>query len=316
VLSIAVLAALIVINVVLLFLLLRPNLARTAWPADQGTWAAATSSATTTPAPSASTDESSASPSAFKDPTTSTGPIQPAPAERLVHAVSSTTAWRATIGDCDTPGKVERSTNGGASWERIVRTGPAPIVRLGAEPNGGIFTIGGAGRSCKARYAAYANDGTVTASINKPVDVWFPTPKDRDEINEPRGTKATPCDGHVVGLASLDLSRALVVCDDGAAMSTLDSGKTWRQVAQIPNSLAIAAAGGRYWVAGTTVDCDGITVRALAVKASNASVSAGDCAPLDDVRAGQVALDVSDRAIWVWAGSKIAVTTDGGRTWE
>ncbi len=30
------------------------------------------------------------------------------------------------------PGEIERSTDGGASWKRIVRTGSAPIVRMGA----------------------------------------------------------------------------------------------------------------------------------------------------------------------------------------
>jgi hypothetical protein len=318
VLPIAVLAALLVTNLVLLFLLLQPNRAITARPADKSTWAGRTSSPTATPTPSPSTEQtSSASPSALKDPTPSSGPIQSAPAERLIYAVSSTTAWRATVGDCDTPGKVERSTNGGASWELIVGTGPAPIVRIGAEPNGGIFAIGGAGQSCKAHYAAYASDGTVTASINNPMDVWFPRPRDRDEINGPRDTEATPCEGHVVGLAPLDLARALVICDNGAAMSTRDSGSTWQQVAQIPNSLAVAATGGRYWVASGTQDCDGITVRALTVKRrSKSSLGNGYCAPLDNSNAGQVALGVSDDAIWVWAGWRVAVSTDSGRTWK
>ena len=54
----------------------------------------------------------SPSPSASKGATSSTQPIEPAPAQRLLFAVSSKTAWRATVGDCDTPGKVERSTDG------------------------------------------------------------------------------------------------------------------------------------------------------------------------------------------------------------
>ena len=203
------------------------------------------------------------SPSASTDPTPSTRPVEPAPVERLLFATSSKTAWRATVGDCDTPGEIERSTNGGASWKRIVRTGPAPIVQLGAEPSGNVFAIGGTRQSCSVRYVAYANDGTVTASTARPVNVWFPTPKDRDEINGPGGTKATPCNGHVMGLAALNLSRALVVCDDGAAMSTGNSGKTWRQAARLPNTLAITAGSDRYWVAGAHKDCDGVTVQSL-----------------------------------------------------
>ena len=58
-----------------------------------------------------------------------------------------------------------------------------------------------------------------------PTNVWFPTPENRDEINGPGGTKDTPCNGHAIGLASLDLSRALVMCDDGTAMSTRQFGQ-------------------------------------------------------------------------------------------
>ena len=82
-------------------------------------------------------------PTLSTDPTPSTRPIESVPVERLLFAASSKTAWRATVGDCNTPGKIERSTNGGASWKPIVRTGPAPIVQFGAEPSGDLFTIGG-----------------------------------------------------------------------------------------------------------------------------------------------------------------------------
>ena len=296
VLLMAVLAVLIAVNVVLLFLLFRPDLGLTAQPADQG--------------------PTSASPSASTDPTPSTRPVEPAPVERLLLATSSNTAWRATVGDCDTPGEIERSTNGGASWKRIVRTGPAPIVQLGAEPSGNVFAIGGTRQSCSYRYVAYANDGTVTASANSPVDVWFPTPSDRDEINGPGDTKATPCEGHVVGLAPLDLSRALVVCDNGAAISTRNSGRTWRQVARIPNTLAIAAESGRYWVAGAHEGCDGVTVQSLTEKSGSLTRGRTRCAPGLDVAAGQVAIDVTGGTIWLWSGKKIAVSTDDGQTWK
>ena len=235
----AVLAVLIAVNVVLLFLLFRPDRALTARPADQDAVASGLPTATST----------STSPSASTGPTPSTRRVEPAPVERLLVATSSKTAWRATVGDCDTPGEIERSTNGGASWKRIVRTGPAPIVQLGAEPSGNVFAIGGTRQSCKALYMAYANDGTVTTARDNPINVWYATPRDRDEINGPGGTKATPCKGHVIGLAPLDLSRALVVCAKGVAMSTRDSGKTWRQLGRISNTLAVTAGNGRYWVA-------------------------------------------------------------------
>ena len=109
-----------------------------------------------------------------------------------------------------------------------------------------------------------------------------------------------------IGLAPLDLSRALVVCDNGAAMSTRNSGKTWRQVARIPNTLAITAGSGRYWVAGAHEGCDGVTVQSLTEKSGSLTRGRTRCAPGLDVAAGQVAIDVTgDGTIWLWSGSRV-----------
>ena len=130
-LLIAVLAVLIAVNVLLLFLLFRPDRALTAAPPVQESGDGGSPTTTSSPA---------TTPSPF---TPSSRPVEPAPVERLLVATSSKTAWRATVGDCNTPGKIERSTNSGASWKGVVRTGLAPIVRLGAEPSGDLFAIGG-----------------------------------------------------------------------------------------------------------------------------------------------------------------------------
>jgi hypothetical protein len=305
VLLIGVLAVLIAVNVVLLLLLLRPDRVLTARPSDQDTGDGGWPTTTSPPAPDASTN-----------PTPSIRPIESVPVKRLLLAMSSETAWRATVGDCNSPGKIERSTNGGASWKGVVRTGPAPIVRLGAETSGDLFVIGGTRRSCSVRYVAYARDGTVTTSAT-PANVWFPTPENRDEINGPGGAKDTPCDSHAIGLASLSLARALVMCDDGTVMSSGNSGKTWRQVARIPDALAITAGNGRYWVAGTHESCDGVTVQALTENSGSLVRGRTRCAAGLDVAAGQVAFDVTgDGTIWLWSGSRVVVSRDDGQTWK
>jgi hypothetical protein len=309
---IAVLAVLIVVNVVLLFLLFRPDRVLTARPSQQGPGDVGSP---TTTSLSASTSSASAS----GDQTTSANPDgspESIPVERLLLAISSKTAWRATVGDCNTPGKIERTTNGGTSWKGVVRAGSAPIVRLGAEPSGDLFTVGGTGRSCSVRYVAYAEDGTVTTSAPAST-VWFPTPEDRDEINGPGGTKGTPCNGHAIGLASLDSSRALVMCDDGSAMSSGDSGKTWRQVARIPDALAVTAGSGRYWVAAAHEGCNGVTVQSLTEKGGSLTRGRTRCAAGLEVAAGQVAIDVTgDGTIWLWTRSTVVVSKDDGQTWK
>jgi photosystem II stability/assembly factor-like uncharacterized protein len=163
---------------------------------------------------------------------------------------------------------------------------------------------------------AYADDGKVTASTNNPIDVWFPTPTDRDEINGPGDTKATPCKGHAVGFASRNLSQALVICASGATMSTRNSGKTWRQVGQVPNTLAIASAGDQYWVAGADEDCDGVTVQSLTERSGTLTRGRLRCAPASNVATGQVAIDVTGDTIWLCIGDKVTVSKNNGRTWE
>jgi hypothetical protein len=305
VLLIGVLAVLIALNILLLFLLFRPDRVLTARPSHQDRGDAGSPSATSPPAPDSSTNSMP-----------STRPIESVPVKRLLLATSSKTAWRATVGACNTPGKIERSTNGGASWKKVVRTAPAPIVRLGAEPSGDLFTIGGTRRSCSVRYVAYASDGTVRTS-DSPTNVWFLTPENRDEINGPGGSKDTPCNRHAIALASLDLSRALVMCDDGTARRTGNSGKTWQQVARIPDALTIAAGSGRYWAAGIHEDCDGVTVQSLTEKSGSLTRGRTRCAPGLDVAPGQVAFDVTaDGTIWLWSGSRVVVSRDDGQTWK
>jgi len=306
-----VLGILIVANVVLLLLLFRPDRAIQAQPpVAESTWSRSDS-----PPPSGSTGPSTSPESSdSKESTTSAPSFEPAPPQQLIFAMSAKTAWRATVGNCDTPGELERSTNGGASWKRVVRTGLAPIVRLG-QTGGDLYTIGGTGQDCSTRYVAYAADGRVTASTNNPVDVWFPTPDDRDEVNGPGETTSRPCKDQILGLAPLDLSRALVVCTNGSAMSTTNGGKAWRQITRVPGTLAVASGNGRYWLAGTTADCDGVIVRSLTVNGSNASEGATRCAPAADVTPGHVALDITGHTIWVWTGSRVQVSTDSGRSW-
>jgi hypothetical protein len=304
ILLIGVLSVLIVVNVVLLFMLFRPDRVLTTRPLHQDTGDGGSPTAASSPALDAS-----------KSPTPSTRTTEPVPVKRLLLAISSKTAWRATVGDCNTPGKIERSTNGGASWKGVVRTGPTPIVRLGAAPGDDIFAVGGTGQSCSARYLVYASDGTATASSTSLVNVWYPTPGDRDEINGPDGAQATPCKGgHVIGLAPLKPSQALVICDDGAAMSTRNSGKAWQQVARIPNTLAVTAGRGRYWAAGVREDCDGVTVQSLTEE--NGSLTGPRCARDLDVAGGQVAMDVTGGTIWLWSGNRVVISTDAGETWK
>ena len=121
---------------------------------------------------------------------------------------------------------------------------------------------------------------------------------------------------HAAGLAALDVSRALVVCDDGSAMTTSNSGGSWRKAGDLSGVLAVAAGTGRYWTAGYAQDCDGISVRPIVIGPGNLSRGQSRCVTESELNPGQVALSTTRNAIWLWAGDKVGVSTDSGRSWR
>jgi hypothetical protein len=99
-------------------------------------------------------------------------------------------------------------------------------------------------------------------------------------------------------------------------MSTLNSGKTWRQVADLPNTFAITAGSGRYWLARTSEDCDGVTVQSMTEENGSLMSGRSRCAPGLDAAGGQLAMAVTSGTIWLWVGSRIALSQDSGETWS
>ena len=75
----------------------------------------------------------------------------------------------------------------------VFKSGISPVVRLGMDGAGNVFTVGGNGQDCSTQYTAYSADGTVVGQTPDPLDVWYLGPKNRDRVSGPGKTKATPC---------------------------------------------------------------------------------------------------------------------------
>src|SRR5215217_1480436 len=252
----AVLALLVALNVFLIGMLLWPRTiaepaAETSATPSATPSASPVDSATATPTPSP-TAESSESPTPSAKPTSSTKEnIEVVRARRLLVAASAREAWRATVGDCKTPARLERSTNRGKSWKRVKSSDLAPIMGLGIEDRGNLYAVGGARPGCSTRYLAFSASGTIVGQTEAPQGVWYLNPNKRDQVVGPQNAKASPCKRqHLVGLASLDVSNALVICGDGSAMTSSNSGRSWRKAGDLPGTRAITAGEGRYWAAG------------------------------------------------------------------
>jgi hypothetical protein len=236
---------------------------------------------------------------------------------RLLVATSSKKAWRATVGDCKKIGRVERSANGGKSWKRAVTPALGPIVRLGEAASGNPYVLGGAGKHCSIRYIALSTDGAIAEQTDKPQGLWSRDPKDPDRIQGPGSDTATPCKGqHVLGLASLSKTEALLVCTRGSAMVTSDSGKSWNGADELAGTVAVGAGGGHFWLAGKGENCDGIALRSFSLTGERLSSGRTLCIANLPLTAGRIAIDVSGDSIWLWAGDKVQVSPDAGRTWR
>ena len=311
----AVLVILVAANACLITLLLRSQSQITAEPAGQLT---VRSTLPTQPGPTSPAQGESPSVSPVP-PSSPTPPIDQKVAvpTRLLVATSATSAWRATVGDCKTQGKVEWSTNGGKSWKQPLKAAQGPIVQLGVESNGNLYTVGGAGEGCSMRYITYSKKGVIAGQTDKPLGIWSRDPKDPDQILGPALARATPCKGeHVVGLASLSTSEALLVCTGGSVMVTFNSGKSWKKADELVGTMAVGAGGGRYWVAGADKNCHGLSVRSFIFTKGDLSRGESSCAAGLPVTPGLIAISASGQAIWLWDGNEVNVSSDRGNTWQ
>jgi hypothetical protein len=315
VLPLAVVAVLVAINAALIALLLQYQNQVIAEPAGQLTFGSA--SPTQSPPTSPAQDES---PSVSTVPSPSSTPPpdrKVAVPTRLLLATSANSAWRASVGACKTQGRIERSTDGGKSWQQAVKATQGPIVQLGVESNGNLYTVGGAGEDCSMRYISYSKEGVIAGQTDKPLGLWSRDPKDLDQIQGPAWARAIPCKGqYVVGLASRSASEALLVCTGGLVMVTSNSGKSWKKADELVGTMAVSSGGGHYWVAGIGENCRGISVRSFTFTKGKLSRGRSTCATDLPVTPGQIAIGANDKAIWLWADNEVHVSTDRGKTWQ
>jgi hypothetical protein len=99
-------------------------------------------------------------------------------------------------------------------------------------------------------------------------------------------------------------------------MVTSNSGKSWKKADELVGTMAVGAGGGRYWVAGAGKSCDGISVRSFTFTNGELSRGRSSCAADLPVTPGAIAIGASGKAIWLWDGNEVHVSTDRGTTWQ
>lgn len=307
----AAIAALVVLNVVLVVILLRP----TPPPSERATPLPSFTPVEVTPgvvaAPGFSPEPADAA-AQQGEPAPSPTAVVPRPTERLLAVASDQVAWRATTGSCEEPGALERTQDGGATWTPLPFA-LTPFARLKATSPTSLFAIGG-GADCAPTFAFSTNAGDAWTTEDPELDgAWYLRPADGATVHGPGAEVPVPCVGPVVDLAGVDLGRAALLCADGTVVTTQDSGVTWAPVGTVPGAVAIAPAGAGYVLGSVQDTCSGVAVHRFTDDGAGL-VTPVACAVVD-AQAGQVTLGASGDVVWLWAASLTLVSRDGGFTW-
>lgn len=310
--TLAGIAALVVLNVILLALLLRPTEPQassgpvpTFTPVEVSPGVVAGATPTTSPAP-----------------TSAAAPISPAPVTRLITAADGQTAWRASTGTCDEPAMMERTQDGGGTWQPV-EPGLAPAVRMKATSTTSVFAIGGDPEgACAPRFAFSRTSGdTWVTDDGELPGSWYLAPADRATVHGPAAEVPLPCGG-AVELAGLDADRAGLLCTDGGVWLTADGGAAWAQAGSVPDAVTIAPTADGYLLAVVRpATCAGVGVFPVAADGAGTSEAGAPdaaplgCAPIEGATPGQIALAAAGANVWMWSGDTVIRSVDAGLTW-
>ena len=249
---------------------------------------------TSTPTPTPTTEPTSSQPSGF------------------LSAVSATEAWRATPGSCtDVAARVERSTDGGATWSAVdVSFDLRTVVALEAGPER-VSLVAGVGAECDRQFWSSFTGG----------EFWKEYPDDAASLG------FSDVDGSIVSLRSGAVpspcaSPMRVVSSEAGDAVACAGLVTFRDAAgawiplDMPGVIDVTLSDDRYLIARSgSEDCPGLAVQSVSIPVTSRSFASpvGCVSQIDP--AGAVSVSSSGQVVWADAGSQTLVSTDGGATW-
>lgn len=294
-------AALVVVLVVVDVVLVALALARTA-PESNGSpgpvptfTSTPASSATPTATPPAAAPESAGSAAAS--------------GTRLLSAVDAKTAWRATRTACGGSTEVERTADGGVSWQPVDLDPDVDAVFAIRAQAGSVSLLVGVGTDCTPAVRTSLDAGST----------WRPgTAGDAGAAVTPAGlvlragTTAPPCADPREAFQGTYTTT--VVCADDVVQWRQSTG-SWVAV-PIAGVRSLADAGNTYTLARVGVTgCSGVSIDSLP---ATGVTTATKPTPLGCAAAATGSAPAVARvgaATWLWSGEDVLVSTDGGVTW-
>jgi hypothetical protein len=275
--------------------------------------------ATSTPAPTASSTPT-ARPTATVTPTP-TPAVQPAAVQptRIIAALDANTAWRAATGPCPaTPGTLEGTSDGGASWKASDAAGPAgasAVIRLSVQSATQTDAVALAAAGCAPEFIrTYVSGDNWATYPDQLAGTWYLNPANAAVLHTPQGDRPAPC-GEAVGLAPRDATTAAVLCTDHSVYRTTDAGVTWGAATVVAGAVAISSAGTVYAAAAAGIPaCAGVSMAVL--DAAQSPPTTTGCFVTATPTAGAVALADGAGTLWLWAGDALARSGDQGASWH
>ncbi|TFD80575.1 hypothetical protein [Cryobacterium fucosi] len=248
-----------------------------------------------------------------------TKPVETKPPTRILTALNSTTAWRATTGACPaTTANPEQTTDSGATWtgyDASAGTDASSILSIyvKSEAEASLVTLTAA--NCTPQRVSTFVAGDQWQEYPDRVGAnWFIDPADRARVHSPAGAFAAPCPT-VIALANRTDSTAAALCSDGRLFRTGDGAATWGPGVSLPGAANLAGSDDGYILAATNqAGCAGVQVFSTP-EAPDAALSPNGCREAA-VAPGDLAVASAGGIVWLWAGDAVSRSSDGGATWR
>jgi len=240
------------------------------------------------------------------------------PQQRFIAAVDDTLAWRTDAGACPTSMVwPELTTTGGDAWARFdasTTTAASGVLSLGAVAEGVVGMVTRSTADCGSyQFTSLVEESWQAVSNEAIADEWYFVPGQGPVAYLLGTAHATPCDP--AGIASRGSLEVAVLCADGRVVRSVDGAVTWDDGFAIAGASVITATPDGYLTGGLgRTECQGVELRGLTPSPSNADGLVAGCF-VSVATPGNVAMSAVPGALWVWAGTSLGISSDGGATW-
>ncbi|TFC32021.1 hypothetical protein E3O53_12090 [Cryobacterium sp. TMT2-18-3] len=238
---------------------------------------------------------------------------------RLLAALDSSTAWRASTSACPAASAdPELTTDSGATWESFnasIETDASSILAISVTDDTEMSLVTLDIADCAPQLVSTFVAGDQWRAYPERVAAeWYIDPSTPDTVHSPSGDAAAPC-ATVATLAATDDSSAAILCTDASVFTTTDAGATWSAPASIPGAAALTATADGYGVAvANSAGCVGVALVTVSA-AGGLDTTARACLAATVIPGETAVTAAEDGTLWLWAGDAFARSTDGGQSW-